>query len=112
MAFPHTNRWNRIRYTAYSPAYDLILRRFSMSLRRRSLEMVTVRPEHRILLVGAGTGLDLELLPRDANVVATDLTPAMLARLTRRAAHLGMANVSAIVADGQDLKFPNDSFDL
>ena len=112
MAFPHTNRWNRFRYSAYSPVYDLVLRRFSRSIRRRSLEMATIRPDDQVLLVGAGTGLDLELLPSDPRIVATDLTPAMLGKLTKRAKQLGMPNVSATVSDGQQLAFADNTFDL
>ena len=47
-------------------------------MRRRSLELLNVQPGERVLIVGAGTGLDLEFLSKKARVIATDLTAAML----------------------------------
>jgi len=111
MAFAHTNGWNRFRYSLWSPFYNLISP-MTASLRRRSLALAPIRADDRILLVGAGTGLDLDYLPRDANVVATDLTPAMLEHLRRRAIRLKMPRVLPIVRDGQNLEFAPETFDL
>ena len=61
-------------------------------------------------MVGAGTGRDLPLLPADARVTATDLTPAMVERTRRRAAGLGRA-VDARVMDAQALDFADGAFD-
>ena len=111
MPVVHTNAWNRIRYSLYSPVYDLI-GPFTRHLRRRSLSLARTDPDDRILLVGAGTGLDLEFLPRNASVMATDITPAMLRRLELRARRLKMPNVTVKREDGQNLTFPDASFDL
>lgn len=105
----NTNRWNRLRYTLYVPIYDLIARRLARG-RRRSLELLRVQPGERVLIDGCGTGLDLELLPRDAIITAIDLTPAMVARTSERAASLGM-RVDARVMDAAKLEFADGSFD-
>lgn len=105
----NTNRWNRLRYTLYAPFYDLVARRLGRG-RRRALELLDVREVERVLLVGCGTGLDLELLPRGANVTAVDLTPAMVEKTLSRAASLGM-RVDARVMDAAKLDFPDASFD-
>jgi ubiquinone/menaquinone biosynthesis C-methylase UbiE len=55
------------------------------------LRILDPRPGERVLIVGAGTGADLQHLPPGLRVVATDLTPAMLARARSR------------VRDGTDL---------
>lgn len=105
----NTNRWNRTRYTLYAPFYDLIVRRLGRG-RRRALELLDVRPGDRVLIDGCGTGLDLELLPRDCLVTAVDLTPAMVEKTRARAASLGM-QVDARVMDAARLDFEDQSFD-
>ena len=60
--------WNRIRYTLYAPIYDLVARAFA-PYRQRSLQRIRI--PGRILLIGAGTGLDLPYLPKTAQIVAT-----------------------------------------
>lgn len=105
----NTNRWNRARYTLYAPFYDLIVRRLGRG-RRRAIELLDVKPGERVLIDGCGTGLDLELLPRDCLVTAIDLTPAMVEKTRARAATLGMA-IDARVMDAARLEFGDDSFD-
>jgi len=85
----NTNTWNRLRYTLYTPAYDLVGRLFTDG-RRASIANLNLQPSQRVLLVGAGTGLDLELLPEGVDVTATDITPVM---------------------DGHALEYDDDSFD-
>lgn len=101
---------NRFKYTLWSPVYDRFARVFDR-MRRRSLEVAAVLPGERVLLVGAGTGLDLEYLPREACITAIDITPAMIERLRTRARGLGV-DVDARVMDGQALAFPDASFDV
>ncbi len=105
-----TNAWKRFSYTLWAPFYDLIVSRLFGHWRRRSMNLLALVPGQRVLMVGAGTGLDLCFMPRDVDIVATDLTPAMLARLRRRAERLGI-RVDARVMDGQALDLPDSSFD-
>lgn len=104
----NTNRWNRIRYTAFAPLYDRVAS-FGTQ-RRRSIELLDLKPGERVLIVGAGTGADLLYLPAGVEVVAGDITPAMVERVRRRAAGL-RREVTAEVMDGQALPLPDDSFD-
>lgn len=104
----NTNRWNRIRYTAFAPLYDRIAR-FGKQ-RRRSSELLALQPGERVLIIGAGTGADLPFIPEDVEIVAGDITPAMVERIRGRAHELGQA-VTAEVMDGQALPLPNASFD-
>ncbi|HYO77193.1 MAG TPA: class I SAM-dependent methyltransferase, partial [Thermoanaerobaculia bacterium] len=105
----NTNGWNRLRYTLYAPFYDLIARRLGRG-RRRAIELLHVRAGERVLIVGCGTGLDLELLPRNAQVTAVDLTPAMVEKTRARAERLGMS-IDARVMDAAALDFDEASFD-
>jgi ubiquinone/menaquinone biosynthesis C-methylase UbiE len=104
--------WNRARYRAYAPLYDWFVGRFGFMERgrRRALELAAIRPGERVLIVAAGTGLDLPWLPPQAEVTAIDIAPAMLARFTARASAL-RRQVRAEVMDAARLDFPDASFD-
>ncbi|MDX1467012.1 MAG: class I SAM-dependent methyltransferase [Halomonas sp.] len=107
----NTTAWNRVRYGLYAPVYDLVAERAFREARRRALAQVDWRPGMRVLLVGAGTGLDLPWLPRDIELHATDLAPAMVRRLARRAEGLGR-DVQAEVMDAERLDYPDGHFDV
>jgi SAM-dependent methyltransferase len=65
-----------------------------------------------VLETAAGTGIVTDALRRalpDAEIVATDLNPAMLAVAARR---IRSENVRFEYADAQSLPFPDESFDL
>lgn len=104
----NTTAWNRLRYTLLAPVYDAVVG-FGPQ-RRRSLALLEARAGDRILVDGCGTGADLPYLPSGVEVVATDLTPAMVERTRARARSLGLA-CDARVMDAQALAFPDASFD-
>ncbi len=102
---------NRVLYTLWAPVYDALVGAAGFTgARRRSIDRLELRAGDRVLLVGAGTGLDLDLLPAGVEVTAIDVTPAMLERLARRAARAGRP-VSAEIQDARRLAFPDVSFD-
>jgi ubiquinone/menaquinone biosynthesis C-methylase UbiE len=101
-----TNAWNRLRYTLWAPVYDIAGRRFD-GRRRESLRLLDPRRGERILIVGAGTGADLPYLPAGCVVIATDLTPAMLARAR---AHL-REGIHLAIMDGHSLAVRSGSCD-
>jgi phosphatidylethanolamine/phosphatidyl-N-methylethanolamine N-methyltransferase len=105
----NTNTWNKIRYTIYAPGYDLaawILRKS----RRKAIELLAPTASDSILIIGAGTGLDLEYLPAGCNITATDITPAMISKTIRRNKKY-KHKLCALVMDGQKLTFADNSFD-
>jgi ubiquinone/menaquinone biosynthesis C-methylase UbiE len=103
--------WNRLRYTAWAPAYDAIARAAGFETARRlSIDRLRLASGDRVLMVGAGTGLDLEFLPANVHVTAIDVTPAMLKHLDRRAARTGRP-VTARIMDARQLALPDSSFD-
>jgi len=103
--------WNRLRYTVWAPAYDAVVGAAGFNTARRlSIDRLRLVSGDRVLIVGAGTGLDLELLPPSVHVTAIDVTPAMLKHLERRAARTG-GSVTARVMDARRLAFPDSSFD-
>jgi ubiquinone/menaquinone biosynthesis C-methylase UbiE len=103
--------WNRLRYTIWAPAYDAMVRAVGFDAARQlSIERLRLAPHARVLIVGAGTGLDLDFLPPTVQVTAIDVTPAMLQRLERRATGAGRS-VTTRVMDARQLEFPDSSFD-
>lgn len=101
--------WNRVRYTGYAPVYDTLVRPLATG-RQRAIELMAPRPGQQVLIVGAGTGLDLPFLPRDALTTAVDLTTAMLRRAAARGAQL-QREAAFCVMNGQELAFADASFD-
>jgi len=97
--------WLRARYTVYSTFYDL--GPGFADERRRAIDLLALKPGERVLVPGVGTGADLPLLPRHAEVLGVDLTPAMLAR----ARHHARSGVELRVMDAHALDLPDASFD-
>jgi phosphatidylethanolamine/phosphatidyl-N-methylethanolamine N-methyltransferase len=103
--------WDRLRYTLWAPAYDAIVGAAGFNTARRlSIDRLRLTSGDRVLIVGAGTGLDLGLLPPNVDVTAIDVTPAMLRHLERRAAGTG-GSVATRIMDARRLAFPDSSFD-
>ena len=105
----NTNGWNKIRYTIYSPFYDILVGHFE-NTRKKSIQSLEIKPGDEVLLLGAGTGLDLNMLLKRCNITAIDITPAMIEKVEKRNQKLNH-NLKAIVMDGQKLEFPDNSFD-
>jgi phosphatidylethanolamine/phosphatidyl-N-methylethanolamine N-methyltransferase len=103
--------WDRLRYTLWAPCYDTLVAAGDFGeARRRSIERLALMPGDRVLLVGAGTGLDLEYLPMGISITAVDVTPAMLNRLRHRAQRLGV-EVDIQIADARHLPYADEIFD-
>ncbi|MFC7369133.1 class I SAM-dependent methyltransferase [Vreelandella zhaodongensis] len=107
----NTTAWNRLRYTVYAPVYDLVATRAFRKPRRKALAQIDWEPGMRVLLVGAGTGLDLPYLPRELEIHLTDLTPAMVKRARERAEH-AQRDVVCRVMDATQLDYPDEHFDV
>tara|TARA_R110000868_G_scaffold396971_2_gene669464 strand:- start:45223 stop:45831 length:609 start_codon:yes stop_codon:yes gene_type:complete len=106
----NTNSWNRIRYTIYRPFYDIIASYFR-PFRKRSIDSLEIKPTDKVLILGAGTGLDLEFLNGHEHIYAIDITPSMIDKLEKEAQFLGL-EVETRVMDGSNLDFEDESFDV
>lgn len=94
-------------YRFMAPFYDALLARATAGSRQRSLARLT-QGGARVLLSGAGTGLDFPFLQAGHVYTALDLTAAMLARSRNRAQQL---NMSWVQGDSMSLPFVDNSFD-
>ena len=106
----NTNTLNRLRYGLYAPFYDVVARWLDEG-RRRSIELLDIQPGERVLIPGAGTGLDFPHIPFVSEVVAVDLSAPMIGRARRRASDLGL-DINCLVMDAHDLDLPDASFDV
>jgi phosphatidylethanolamine/phosphatidyl-N-methylethanolamine N-methyltransferase len=103
--------WNRLRYTVWAPVYDAVANAAGFAAARRvSIERLRLVAGNRVLIVGAGTGLDLPHLPPNVDITAVDVTPAMLNRLQQRAASAHRV-VTTRIMDARQLAFPDSTFD-
>lgn len=100
-----SNAWYRFRYTLWAPHYDRVTK-FHRE-RRHSVGLLRLQPGERLLIIGCGTGADLAFVPPGVEVLATDLTPAML----RQAEAHVRPGIELRVMDGMALDLPDGSFD-
>lgn len=100
-----SNAWLRFRYSFWAPHYDRVTK--FPEERRRSIELLDLRPGERLVVIGCGTGADLPLIPEGVEVLAVDLTPAML----RQAMAHARPGIELRVMDGMALDLPDGSFD-
>jgi len=100
-----SNAWLRFRYKLWAPHYDRVTKLHPQ--RRRSVELLDLRPAERLVIIGCGTGADLPYVPTGVQVLATDLTPAML----RQAQAHARPGIEYRVMDGMALDLPDGGFD-
>lgn len=106
----NNNLINKIRYTIYTPIYDLLTRSLEQS-RKLSIESLDIQQGAHVLIVGAGTGLDFNYLSNKLHITATDLTASMVKKTKKRCKNTHpKANV--FVMDGHHLTFKNEQFDV
>ena len=104
-----TNRWNRVRYRLYAPIYDVVAWPLERG-RKRAIERLDPDLDSRILILGCGTGRDLDYLPPGVSVTAVDLVPSMVQRTAARGADHNQ-DVSVGIEDAHTLSFDDDTFD-
>lgn len=109
MSVTQSNWWNRLRYRLYAPVYDWAAKPFETG-RRQAIDRLDPDPDDRILILGCGTGMDLDYLPATASITAMDITPAMVAKTNARATDLGMT-ADTFVGDAASLPFEDARFD-
>jgi len=98
----------RLSYSFIAPIYDFVIERPMREARGKSLGALPTDASKRILISGAGTGLDLPLLPTLHRYTALDFNPAMLARARPRGANL---DVDFVLGDSMALPFADAQFD-
>jgi len=105
---PTPTAWDTI-----AAGYDAHITAKNMTVAEEALRRVGLRPGMRFLDVAAGSGaLSIPAARRGAQVVATDIAPAMIERLTARVRAEGLTTVEGRVMDGHTLALADNSFDI
>ncbi len=107
---PAPDRLNRWRYGLYASVYDGIASIFA-GQRKLAIAALRLHAGQRVLMVGCGTGLDLDFIPSGVVVTGLDLTPGMVARAEERARRLGLGG-AFVIGDARSLPLDSGSFDV
>lgn len=106
-----TNRWNLFIYRLWAPVYDSTVGNFFLKGRKRTIEVLNLQPDERVLLVGVGTGADLALLPQGVQAVGIDISDDMLTK-ARQKLPLPGREVTLLQGDAQQLLVEEATFDV
>jgi phosphatidylethanolamine/phosphatidyl-N-methylethanolamine N-methyltransferase len=98
-------------YNVWAHFYDHTMGRGVQRRQQLAIERMNILPGQRILDVGIGTGLSLDLYPRNCKVVGIDISEGMLAKAADRIDQYGYDFASLAVADALHLPFCDASFD-
>lgn len=98
-------------YDRIGGLYDAALGFWSRGVRREAAEVLRLREGERLLIVGVGTGMELEYLPAWVRGTGVDLSDGMIERARRRRAEFGMRNLDLRLMDALALDLPDESFD-
>lgn len=100
--------WNSI-----AGGFDEFVTPETMVLGQEVVRRLGLRPGTRLLDVAAGSGaLSIPAARIGADVVATDLAPAMIERLNARARAEGLSTLLGRTMDGHALELEDDAFDV
>jgi phosphatidylethanolamine/phosphatidyl-N-methylethanolamine N-methyltransferase len=99
-------------YEKIAKVYDLTFGPTLHPGRLIALEGMGIKPGHRILEVGVGTGINAPLYPGHCHVTGIDFSAKMLAKAHARVERKGVRNVSLMEMDAANLTFPDNSFDI
>src|SRR5690606_18210755 len=100
-------------WTLVAEGYQASTRLFLELFSRTGLEKVRFDASTEVIDVACGPGTTaLILAPQVKRIVAVDFAEGMIAQLERNVTEAGLTNVEPCVADGQNLPFADESFDL
>jgi phosphatidylethanolamine/phosphatidyl-N-methylethanolamine N-methyltransferase len=99
-------------YEKLASVYDLAFGPTLQPGRVQAVKRMDIQPGERVLEVGVGTGINLDLYPRACSMTGIDFSESMLEKARERAAWSGLAHLRLLQMDAADLKFADDSFDI
>ncbi len=110
---PRERDETRAAWDTIAIGYDEFVTPTHMWLANQGLRRADVRSGMTVLDVAAGSGaLSIPAARLGAQVLATDLSPVMLARLMARAHQEGLSNLETRVMDGHTLELDDNTFDV
>ncbi|SET43045.1 Methyltransferase domain-containing protein [Natronincola peptidivorans] len=103
------NSTNISKYKRLAPVYDIIFGKFFIKGRKRAISMLNLNRDDKILMIGVGTGQDLNLLPFECFVTGIDISDAMLSKAKEKTRD---RNVNLLNMNAERLEFEDESFDF
>lgn len=99
-------------YRRYAGFYNALFGPVLQPGRKAVVEALKCKPGERVLEVGVGTGLALDLYPAGVHVTGIDVSREMLEKARARVAKRGLSHVEALLEmDAEAMTFPDASFD-
>ena len=99
-------------YDKLAKVYDLTFGPALHPGRLQAIDRMSIQAGERVLEVGVGTGINLSLYPREADVTGIDFSSSMLEKARERAARPDAAPVRLLQMDAAAIRFADDSFDI
>jgi len=104
------NATNLIKYKIWAPIYDPIMgNRLFRRARKRAFSLLGFQAGQKMLLVGVGTGEDLNYIPVEVDIIGIDLSLDMLKKAMKKARS---TSIELIPMNAEELAFPDCSFDV
>lgn len=105
------NYWNKIIYKLWSPVYDIFFNAGPfLAARKNVFHGITINHQQQVLVVGVGTGADLELLDLDGmEITAIDYSEDMLNQARKK---FKDSSIQFIEMDAQQMTFADNQFDV
>jgi ubiquinone/menaquinone biosynthesis C-methylase UbiE len=100
------------RFDRFAYYYDLVEFLPEKLLLAKNREKIIGRLRGKILEIGVGTGKNLLYYNKEAQVIATDFSPRMLAHAAARLKKLGRTNIILQQEDAECLSFADNTFDV
>ena len=102
----------KLAYRRYAGFYNALFGPVLQPGRKAVIEAMNCKQGHRVLEVGVGTGLALDLYPAGVKVVGIDVSAEMLEKARQRVAKRGFTHVEALLEmDAEKMSFADASFD-
>lgn len=99
-------------YEGFGPYYNFVFGKLLFEEgREAAIDFLDIKPGHKVLEVGVGTGLALPLYPADAEVVGVDLSEGMLKEAELLIKKKRLKNATVKLMDATKLEFADNSFD-
>ena len=98
-------------YNFQSYFYDPLVARLVKRRHRKAIGRMNLRAGDRVLDVGIGTGLSLDIYPRGIHVVGMDICEGMLGKARERIGRNRLDGVMLTRADAMRMPFPDGAFD-
>lgn len=99
-------------YSKYASMYDYTFGKVFQQSRESAVRGLPIKPGHRILEVGVGTGEALPLYPSHCEVLGIDLSDGMLEHARRRVDESKLEHVTLKRMDAGNMELPDDHFDI